>query len=296
MKRPIIGITLGDIAGIGPEVVRKALASRKLPRDFEFEIVLGSVAPRVEPGKSSLRASQFALLSLTAGLAGIRSGRYRALVTGPVNKTGLALAGFRHPGQTEWLAAMTKTKKFAMMLACDRLRVALVSTHLSLAEAVRAVRQEKIIEVASLTREFLLRIGVRNPRIAVAGLNPHAGENGIIGREDGKIILPAVKKLRRRRWRVTGPLSPDTVFHQAVAGAYDAVVCMYHDQGLIPLKLLAFDSGVNVTLGLPFARTSPDHGTAYDIAGKNVANPGSMIEAIKLACVLAKKAKYSLKK
>jgi len=296
MRKPVIGITLGDVAGIGPEVIRKALASCKLPRDFEYEVVLASVAPRVRPGRLSLRAAQFAIRSLSSGLEGIRSGRYGALVTGPVNKTGLSRAGFRYPGQTEWLAAKTKTKKFAMMLACDQLRVALVSTHLSLAEAVRAVRQEKIIEIASLTREFLLRAGIRNPRIAVAGLNPHAGENGIIGREDGEIILPAVQKLRRRGWRIAGPLSPDTVFHQAADGAYDAVVCMYHDQGLIPLKLLAFDSGVNVTLGLPFPRTSPDHGTAYDIAGKNLANPGSMIEAIKLACVLAKKAKYSLKK
>ncbi len=290
-SKPVIGITLGDVAGIGPEVVCKALACGKLPFDFDYEVVLNSAAPRVHPGRPSLSAARFSMASLQAGIDGIRNGRFCALVTGPVNKTGLARAGFRHPGQTEWLAAKTGTKRFAMMLVCDRLRVSLVSTHLSLARAVRAVRAGRILEVARLTREFLLRIGIRRPKIAVAGLNPHAGENGIIGREDMRIILPAVRRMRRRRWRVSGPISPDTVFHQAAHGAYDAVVCMYHDQGLIPLKLLAFDSGVNVTLGLPFPRTSPDHGTAYDIAGKNVANPGSMIEAVKLACVLAKKIK-----
>lgn len=288
MKKPVIGITLGDVAGIGPEVVRKALASGKLPRGFDYEVILMSKAPRVRPGRISAAASRFALESLRAGVEGARSGRYRALVTGPVNKTGLARAGFRHAGQTEWLAARTGTRKFAMMLACDRLRVSLVSTHLSLARAVRAVSAKKIIEVACLTRDFLLRIGVRAPRIAVAGLNPHAGENGVIGREDQRIIAPAVRRMQKRGWRAAGPLAPDTVFYRAAHGEFDAVVCMYHDQGLIPLKLLAFDSGVNVTLGLPFARTSPDHGTAYDIAGKNIARPRSMIEAIKLACVLAK--------
>jgi 4-hydroxythreonine-4-phosphate dehydrogenase len=286
--KPIIGITLGDVAGIGPEVVRKSLASGKLPRGFQYEVILKSNAPRVRPGRISTAASRFALESLRAGVDGVRSGRYRALVTGPVNKTGLARAGFRHPGQTEWLASRTGTTEFAMMLACDRLRVSLISTHLSLAKAVRAVSTGKILEVARLTREFLLHIGVHRPRIAVAGLNPHAGENGVIGREDSKIILPAVLKMRRRGWRVSGPLPPDTVFYRAVRGEFDAVVCMYHDQGLIPLKLLAFERGVNVTLGLPFPRTSPDHGTAYDIAGRNVANPESMIQAIKLACVLAK--------
>jgi 4-hydroxythreonine-4-phosphate dehydrogenase len=291
MRKPVIGITLGDVAGIGPEVVRKALASRKLPADFAYEVVLQKQAPRVRPGRLSLSAARFALASLEAGVDGIRSGRYRALVTGPVNKTGLARAGFRHPGQTEWLAAKTGTKRFAMMLAGGGLRVTLVSTHLSLAQAVRAVRGPKILEVAGLTREFLLRIGIRSPRIAVAGLNPHAGENGVIGPEEIRIISPAVKKMLRRGWLVAGPCSPDTVFYRAAQGEYDAVVCMYHDQGLIPLKLVAFESGVNVTLGLPFPRTSPDHGTAYDIAGRNAANPSSMIEAIKLACVLAKKNK-----
>ena len=175
MKKPVIGITLGDVAGIGPEVVRKALRSGRLPAAFQYEIILGTDAPRVRPGRLSSSAARFALAGLEAGLRGIRNGRYRALVTGPVHKTGLARIGFRHPGQTEWLAAKTGTKRFAMMLACDRLRVALVSTHLSLARAVRAVRRPKIIEVAGLTHAFLRQIGIRNPRIAVAGLNPHAG-------------------------------------------------------------------------------------------------------------------------
>mgnify|MGYP001581671853 FL=1 len=193
MRKPVIGITLGDVAGIGPEVIRKALRSPKLPRGFEYEVILESKAPRVRPGRLSPAAARFALAGLQVGIDGIESGRYCALVTGPVNKTGLARAGFRHAGQTEWLAAKTGTREFAMMLACDRLRVSLVSTHLSLARAVRAVREKKIMQVARLTREFLLRIGVRSPRIAIAGLNPHAGENGVIGREESRIILPAVR-------------------------------------------------------------------------------------------------------
>jgi 4-hydroxythreonine-4-phosphate dehydrogenase len=291
-SRPVLAITLGDVAGIGPEVAGKALASGRLDRRFDYEIVLEDQSPKVAPGKLSAAAARFALRSLEAALLGIRSGRYCGVVTGPVNKTGLGRVGFRFPGQTEWFAARTGIRRHAMMLACDRLRVALVSTHLSLAEAVRSVRAPKIVEVARLTHAFLRQIGIRKPRIAIAGLNPHAGENGLIGKEEQRIILPAVRRLRRGGLDASGPHSPDTVFYQAANGRYDAVVCMYHDQGLIPLKLLAFDSGVNVTLGLPFARTSPDHGTAYDIAGRGKANPRSMIEAIKLACVLAKKINY----
>ncbi|MBV9464244.1 MAG: 4-hydroxythreonine-4-phosphate dehydrogenase PdxA [Verrucomicrobiae bacterium] len=299
MKRPasrplrsaaakVIGITLGDVAGIGPEVVGKALRSGQLDRDFNYEVIGESRAPRVAPGKLSTTAARFALQSLKAGVDGVRSGRYAGLVTGPVNKANLARVGFKEPGQTEWLAKKSGTRRYAMMLAGGNLRVALVSTHLALAEAIRRLSAAKIVETAELAREFLLRAGISKPRIAVAGLNPHAGEGGLFGREEIRIIAPAVRKLRRRGWDVSGPHSPDTLFHAAAGGRYDAVVCMYHDQGLIPLKLLAFETGVNVTLGLPFPRTSPDHGTAFDIAGRGVANAGSMIEALKLACVLAR--------
>jgi 4-hydroxythreonine-4-phosphate dehydrogenase len=291
-RKPVLAITLGDVAGIGPEVVAKALASTQLDHGFDYEVVLQHEAPKVMPGRISAAAARFALKSLESALEGLRAGRYRGVVTGPVNKTGLAHAGFKFPGQTEWFAARTRTRHHAMMLGCDRLRVSLVSTHLSLAEAARAVRAPKIVEVTKLTHAFLRQLGIRRPRIAVAGLNPHAGENGLIGKEEVRIIEPAVRRLRRAGISATGPHSPDTVFYHTANGAYDAVVCMYHDQGLIPLKLLAFDSGVNVTLGLPFPRTSPDHGTAYDISGRGIANPSSMIEAIKLACVLAKKANY----
>ena len=290
-KKSTIGITLGDVAGIGPEIVRKALASRELDDSFRYKIVLQDRIPSVRPGKPSALAAHFAVASLEAAVEGILSGACHGIVTGPVNKAGLSRIGHRHPGQTEWFAARTRTRRFAMMMHSDKLRVALVSTHLSLSAAIRAIRPARIVEVAALAREFLLKLGVRHPRIAVAGLNPHAGEDGLFGKEEKKIIEPAVGKLKKKGWHVEGPLPPDTVFLQAAEGRFDAVVCMYHDQGLIPFKLLAFDRGVNATLGLPFARTSPDHGTAYDIAGKNRADPHSMIEAIKLACVLTKKGK-----
>jgi len=251
-----IGITLGDPDGIGPEVVQKALASGKLDRRFEYVIV-----PGLEVG---------AKRCLTGELAG--------LVTGPITKKKVA----PWPGQTEYLAHLSRTKKFAMMLCNDQLRVALVTTHAPLRQIPRLITRRKIVEVVELTRQFCRQIGIRKPRVAVTGLNPHAGEGGLLGDEERRIIAPAC-----RQARVTGPCPADTVFYRALHGEFDAVVAMYHDQGLAPFKLLAFDNGVNVTLGLPFVRTSPDHGTAPDIAGKGIARPDGMIAAINLAARLA---------
>jgi len=306
-----IGITLGDIAGIGPEVLVKALASGKLSRraqyvvigDFcamgrELERVKGRVRfrlygddcnralKRVRHGFVHPLAARSAAHWIEQGVELCVDGTLDALVTAPVNKQGLKLAGVNHSGQTEWLAELTRTKKFAMMLAGGRLRVALVTTHLALSKVSKAISRKKILEVIELTDSELPRFGARNRRIGVAALNPHAGDGGLWGDEETRIIAPAIADARRKKINAVGPVPADTLFHRAYEGEFDAVVAMYHDQGLAPLKMLAFDTGVNVTLGLPFIRTSPDHGTAYDIAGKGIANPSSMIEAINLAVKL----------
>ena len=205
--------------------------------------------------------------------------------------------GFKFPGQTEFFAARCGVENFAMCLTGGRLTVALVTTHIALAEVAAAITQSEIVRVGLLLVDFLRLRSNEPPRIAVAGLNPHAGESGKLGREEIEIIAPAITELNQSLLTsyqspvFTGPHSPDAVFHRAARGDFDAVLCMYHDQGLIPLKLHAFDQGVNVTLGLPFPRTSPDHGTAFDIAGKGVARPDSMIAAINLAVELASRGK-----
>lgn len=271
-RRPRIGITLGDPAGIGPEVVEKALCSGRLPGGFDYEVI----------GDSRTRRRADAVLWVVEAAQRCLRGELAAVVTGPITKALLQQAGYPFVGQTELLASLSRTRRFAMMLAADRLRVALVTTHAPLREVPRLITGRKIVEVVELTRAFCRRLGIRQPCIAVAGLNPHAGEGGLLGTEEQRIIAPAV-----RRARAIGPCSPDTVFYRAVHGEFDAVVAMYHDQGLAPFKLLAFDNGVNITLGLPFVRTSPDHGTAPDIAGRGIARPDGMIAAITLAARLA---------
>jgi 4-hydroxythreonine-4-phosphate dehydrogenase len=196
-------------------------------------------------------------------------------------------AGYHFAGQTELLARFTKARKFAMMLTGGPLRVALVTTHAPLSQVPRLITAKKITEVIELSHDVCHRFGIRHPRIGVAGLNPHAGENGLLGDEERCIIAPAVRRAARKKINVSGPWPADTLFYKAYHREFDAVVAMYHDQGLAPLKMIAFDSGVNLTLGLPFVRTSPDHGTAPDIAGKNIARPDSMIAAINLAANLA---------
>jgi len=286
-KRRVIGITLGDAAGVGPEVIRAALASGKLDPDFDHRL-LGESRGAV-PGKPTPETARDALSALEEAARLAAAGEIAAVVTGPIHKARMQAEGFAFPGQTEFFANRWETENFAMLLTGGALTVALVTAHVPLKQVPELLTAEEIVRVGRLLEDFLLlRIG-RRTRVAVAGLNPHAGEDGTLGGEEQRIIAPAVAQLaagRRVQW--TGPLSPDTVFNRAVAGEFDGVLCMYHDQGLIPLKLHAFDQGVNVTLGLPHVRTSPDHGTAFDIAGAGRARPESMIAAINLAAELVK--------
>jgi len=281
-----IGITLGDAAGIGPEVTAAALASRRLDERFTFRII-GS-CPGAQPGKPDAATARAALASLEESVRLLRCGEIAAVVTAPVSKSALAAEGFQFPGQTEFYAGRLGAPDFTMCLTGPHLTVGLVTIHEPLRRVPDLLNAEAIIRTGRHLADFLRHRGREHPRLAVAGLNPHAGEDGHMGTEDADIIAPAVAELRRLLPGVTfsNPLPPDTLFHQAARGAWDAVVCMYHDQGLIPLKLLDFDTAVNITLGLPFVRTSPDHGTAFDIAGKGKASAESMIAALNLAAEL----------
>jgi 4-hydroxythreonine-4-phosphate dehydrogenase len=293
-----IGITLGDCAGIGPEIVDLALKSGRIPDLAEY-IVIGR-QPDCKPGKPAIETARAAAAALEEAVTLARRGEIDVVVTGPVHKAHMYEAGFKFPGQTEFFAERCGVKNFAMCLTGGKITIALVTTHIPLSEVPRALKQSEIVRVGLLLADFLSRRNsakanrsspaVRGTRIAVAGLNPHAGESGKLGREEIEIIGPAVEQLkseiRNSKSEITGAHSADTVFHRAVEGEFDAVLCMYHDQGLIPLKLHAFHEGVNVTLGLPFPRTSPDHGTAFEIAGKGIARPDSMIAAINLAVEL----------
>ncbi|HYJ03587.1 MAG TPA: 4-hydroxythreonine-4-phosphate dehydrogenase PdxA [Chthoniobacterales bacterium] len=287
-----IGITLGDPAGIGPEIVRAALASGRLPADAEYSVIGPSLD--CSPGQPTSETARAALQALEEGAQLALRGEIDAIVTGPIHKARMYEIGFQFPGQTEFFADRCGVSNFAMLLTGGKLTVALVTTHIPLCEVSHTLRSEEIVRVGLLLEAFLRQRGLAAPRIAVAGLNPHAGESGALGKEETDVILPALQQLQweienRKSKIFHGPFSPDTIFHHAVNGAWDAVLCMYHDQGLIPLKLHAFHEGVNVTLGLPFPRTSPDHGTAFEIAGKNIARPDSMIAAIKLAVELVRK-------
>jgi 4-hydroxythreonine-4-phosphate dehydrogenase len=287
-----VGITLGDQAGIGPEIVRAALASGRLPAGAQYSIIGPAINCSLgQPTAETARAAWEALEE-AASLAS--RGELEAVVTGPINKARMYEIGFKFPGQTEFFADRCGVQNFAMLLTGGKLTVALVTVHLPLREVAVVLTTDEIVRVALLLEDFLRRRGITRPRIAIAGLNPHAGESGALGREEADVIAPAVERLQSavrnpQSAIFHGPFSPDTVFHHAANGDWDAVLCMYHDQGLIPLKLHAFHEGVNVTLGLPFFRTSPDHGTAFEIAGKNIARPDSMIAAISLAAELARK-------
>ena len=281
-----IGITLGDCAGIGPEIVNLALKSGRVPYSAEY-VVIGR-QPNCKPGEPTIETARAAATALEEAVTLARRGELNAIVTGPVHKARMYEAGFKFPGQTEFFAERCGIKNFAMCLTGGRITVALVTIHLPLSKVSTVLKQSEIVRIGWLLAEFLRSRSKNPPRIAVAGLNPHAGESGKFGREEIDVIAPAVEELNRssitnHQSLFSGPHSPDTVFHRAIEGEFDAVLCMYHDQGLIPLKLHAFHTGVNVTLGLPFPRTSPDHGTAFEIAGKEIARPDSMIAAIKLA-------------
>ncbi|MFA9479302.1 4-hydroxythreonine-4-phosphate dehydrogenase PdxA [Phycisphaerales bacterium AB-hyl4] len=332
-RKPIIGITMGEPAGVGPEVVVKALADpsiRKLGRfviygmnellayaadlaeldtfwwrlqhdspragfdlvhdvvvlDYDEYSMLGtSVHKPTKPGgQASLR---FLDDAVAATRKPIEEGGIDALVTAPVCKESWQMAGCRFPGHTEFLQHRMKAKRVAMMFQAPKLNVVLATVHVALMDIRNLLTIGRVFDPIELGHAAMQQIGVPNPRIAVCGLNPHASENGQFGDEESRIIKPAIDMARELGIDVQGPLPADTVFGPAIAGKYDLVVAMYHDQGLIPVKMLAFDKAVNVTLGLPIVRTSPDHGTAFDIVGKNQANPGSMQAAIRLAANLA---------
>jgi 4-hydroxythreonine-4-phosphate dehydrogenase len=304
--QPRVGITLGDCAGIGPEIVDLALKSGRLPDSAEYKII--GKYPDCSLGQSTVETARAAAAALEEAVTLARRGELDAVVTGPVHKARMYDAGFKFRGQTEFFADRCGVKNFAMCLTGGKITIALVTTHIPLRDVPSALKQSEIVRVGLLLDDFLRCLPRRNstkagrsrnaPRIAVAGLNPHAGESGKIGREEIEIISPAVAELKSairdkgpsgsdQSAIFEGPLSPDTVFHRAAEGEFDAVLCMYHDQGLIPLKLHAFHNGVNITLGLPFPRTSPDHGTAFEIAGKGFARPDSLIAAINLAVELA---------
>lgn len=278
-----IGVTLGDPAGIGPEVVAAALESLALPEGISVDVI--GKAQGHTAGESTETSARAALGAMEESARLLLAGEIQAVVTGPVCKHALHRVGFEFPGQTEFFAARAGVENFAMCLTGGALTVALVTAHVPLARVASLLSVDEIVRVGCLLLEFLSLRGKKNPRIAVAGLNPHAGEQGDMGREEIDIIAPAVAHLSQMG-NFAGPLPPDTLFHRAVEGDFDGVLCMYHDQGLIPLKLHAFHEGVNVTLGLPFIRTSPDHGTAFDIAGRGVARPDSMRQAIRLAAEL----------
>jgi 4-hydroxythreonine-4-phosphate dehydrogenase len=286
-----IGITLGDCAGIGPEIVDLALKSDCVPNSPEYRII--GKYRGCSAGKPAIETARAAAAALEEAVTLARRGDLDAVVTGPIHKARMCEAGFKFPGQTEFFAERCGVKNFAMCLTGGKITIALVTTHIPLREVATALRKSEIVRVGLLLVDFLHSRFKTVPRIAVAGLNPHAGEAGKIGREEIEIISPAIAELKSKiqnpKSEIVGPISPDTVFYRAVEGEFDAVLCMYHDQGLIALKLHAFHSGVNVTLGLPFPRTSPDHGTAFEIAGKGIARPDSMIAAIKLAVELATK-------
>jgi len=287
-----IGITLGDCAGIGPEIVEAALESEHLPKSAKYKVI--GKYPECSLGKPTIETARAAAAALEEAVTLARRGTLAAVVTGPVHKARMSEAGFKFPGQTEFFAERCGVKNFAMLLTGGKITVALVTAHLPLRKVPSALKQSEIVRVGLLLVDFLHRRSKKTPRIAVAGLNPHAGESGKLGREEIEIIAPAVAQLNQSPITshkspslFAGPVSPDTLFHRLAEGEWDAALCMYHDQGLIPLKLHAFHTGVNVTLGLPFPRTSPDHGTAFDIAGKGIAQPNSMIAAITVAVELA---------
>jgi 4-hydroxythreonine-4-phosphate dehydrogenase len=327
-RKPRIGVTMGDPAGIGPEVVLKAVAeesvrsscvpviigdaqllahtARKLdlqcgyeivrhgeslPEDFDEPVIyhLDNIGAAVEPGVESGAAGRAAGQYIEAAVELCAAGNVEAISTAPINKKALFLGGYSFPGHTEFLAHLTGSREVAMAFVAANLRIVLISTHVPLAEAIRLVQRERIERVVRLTDRELRRWGISDPRIAVAALNPHGAEGGLFGVEEAAEIAPAVESCRANdQIDARGPFSADTVFLRASRGEFDAVVSCYHDQAMIPVKCLSFGEAVNVTLGLPFIRTSVDHGTAFDIAGRGVAEHSSMVAAINLAATLAR--------
>jgi 4-hydroxythreonine-4-phosphate dehydrogenase len=289
-RKPRIAITAGDPAGIGPEIARIASEAPAVTAICD-PVIYGPTTPEeLAPftrGRVSADAGRAAYDSVVGATTDALAGRVAAIVTAPINKAAFAAAGLPWKGHTDLLTHLTGARHGVMMFHSDALRVILATVHIPLAEVPAAVTQPLIEDLVDLAARELPRFGVAAPRIGVAGLNPHAGEHGLIGREDEAVLRPAVAACAARGIDVRGPFPADTIFVRATRGEFDVVIACYHDQGLIPVKMAAFGKAVNVTLGLPIIRTSVDHGTAFDIAGTGAADPSSMIEAVRLAAKLA---------
>ena len=324
---PVIGVTMGDPSGIGPEIILKSFSDTEISNsrvvvigDFNImksaydmlkissfrltrikqmqDCTFGNTilnildlnlmeTGQLKTGKMNAASGSAAFESLKKAIELAKNKDIDAIATAPLNKEAIHLAGHHYAGHTEILAELTNTDDYAMLLYDKKLSVIHVSTHISLLEAVSGLKRERIEKVIQLAEYSMKRLLGRSPAIAVAGLNPHAGENGLFGDEEIREIIPAIKNMKAKGFNVEGPVPPDTVFLKAVNGMFDVVVAMYHDQGHIPLKLLGFSTGVNITVGLPFIRTSVDHGTAFEIAWSGRAGEESMVQAIKLAAKLA---------
>ena len=321
----LLGITMGCPVGIGPEIIIRfyqqitdsraytpvVLGDPEVLRRCVDELAAGIDVVRWQPGEPvrdrainvlplsdlgrdlqwghpTVETGKAMALYIEEAVRLIKAGTLAGMVTCPITKSALNLAGYQYPGHTEMLAALCGSDDYVMMMAGDRLRVTLVTIHVGLAQVFELLTEGKIVRLIDITARSLRDdFGLAEPRLAVAGFNPHASEDGMFGDEEERLIVPALAKARAAGWQVDGPFPPDTVFNRAAAGQYDAVVCMYHDQGLIPFKLLHFEDGVNVTLGLPIVRTSVDHGTAYDIAGQGKASAASLLAAFDLAGKIA---------
>ena len=288
--KPRIAITAGDPAGIGPEIAKRAAEDARV-RDVCEPIVYGPPpGATFPPGVLSAAAGRAAYDTIVRAVADARSGEVAAIATAPINKEAFRLAGLQWSGHTDLLAHLTGARDVAMLFHSDELRVVLATVHVALADVPRTLTAALMERTIALTARELPRFDKIAPRIAVAGLNPHAGEHGLFGDEETDVIAPAIAACRRRGIDVSGPFPADTVFVRARRGEFDVVIACYHDQGLIPVKLVAFGKAVNVTIGLPIVRTSVDHGTAFDIAGRGVADPESMVAAVLLAARLARAA------
>jgi 4-hydroxythreonine-4-phosphate dehydrogenase len=283
MALPKIALTVGDPAGIGPEIVAKTAADPSVRAVCEPLVFDTPAAATIRPGEASAEAGRAAYDTIVRAVAAARAGEVDAIATAPVNKLAFAQAGLPWKGHTDLLAHLCGAPHVAMMFHSPQLKVVLITVHVPLSDVSSLMTPELVDRTIALTQDAMTAFGVPRPRLALAGLNPHAGEGGVIGSEDDRVLAPAVQRALQGGIDITGPIPGDTVFVRASRGEFDCVIACYHDQGLIPVKLLAFGSAVNVTIGLPIIRTSVDHGTAFDIAGKGVADPGSMIAAVKLA-------------
>ena len=287
MKKPRIALTVGDPAGIGPEIVAKAAADPRVREACEPIVFAAPASSHVTMGRISPEAGRAAHDTIVAAVQAAWKGDVDAIATAPVNKAAFAKAGLPWKGHTDLLAHLCGTSRVAMMFHAPELKVVLMTVHVPLKDVPVLLTRKLVDQTIELTSEALPLFGIARPRLAVAGLNPHAGEGGLLGDEDDRVLAPAIEAARAAGIDVSGPCPADTVFVRASKGEFDCVLACYHDQGLIPVKLLSFGHAVNVTIGLPIIRTSVDHGTAFDIAGKDVADPGSMIEAVLLAARMA---------